>query len=130
MNMNTAASVSVRSMVSELMHLKRDMDWLSYEVDPEWKAFCEFGPEDIGGPFEKLGIIRKKQRPTMLALSQETLARVDALNRESFTGKPSTAATLMGIPVMELPSGSGDYAVNLAPYTFSIDGPYRVYFDL
>lgn len=36
------------------------MEWLTYEVDPEWSRFCSFGPEDIGGPWEKLGVIRKK----------------------------------------------------------------------
>lgn len=36
-----------------------------YEVDPSWRGFCEFGYGDIGGPFEQLGIIRKREKPAI-----------------------------------------------------------------
>lgn len=36
------------------------MEWLKYEVDPAWAKFCDFGPDDLGGVWEKLGVIRKR----------------------------------------------------------------------
>ena len=45
----------------------REMDWLNYEVDPEWLRFMEFGPDDIGGVWETLGVIRKRQPPAYVS---------------------------------------------------------------
>lgn len=49
------------------------MVWPQYEVDPSWSGFCQFGPEDIGGVWEQLGVIRKKPQIAAVYASQETL---------------------------------------------------------
>ena len=54
-----AASTGDYSAPTLLTAMKK-MDWFNYEVDPAWRGFCEFGPEDIGGVWEKLGVIRKR----------------------------------------------------------------------
>jgi hypothetical protein len=40
------------------------LEWLKYEVDPAWAKFCDFGPDDLGGVWEKLGVIRKRPELT------------------------------------------------------------------
>lgn len=52
---SAAFAYSKEHFVDEMMRL----EWLKYQVDPAWQKFCEFTYKDIGGPFEKLGIIRK-----------------------------------------------------------------------
>jgi hypothetical protein len=46
---------TVQFSVSDLRKSMREMEWLSYEVDPSWSRFCSFGPEDIGSVWEKIG---------------------------------------------------------------------------
>ena len=64
------------SIVAHLQQLHRQSEWLNYEVDPEWSRFCSFGPDDIGGPWEKLGVIRRKPRVDVLHLSPDVFERM------------------------------------------------------
>lgn len=106
------------SIVAHLQNLHRQAEWLNYEVDPEWSRFCSFGPDDIGGPFEKLGVIRRKPRIDVLHVSQDVLDRMreyvqkeraaagDPAGNNSNTPDPRS---LYGIPIVmdnRLPPGS------------------------
>lgn len=55
----------------------REMDWLNYEVDPEWSRFMEFGPDDIGGVWETLGVIRKRQPLKSVLLSLQMAKKLN-----------------------------------------------------
>jgi hypothetical protein len=98
----------------------KKLEWLRYEVDPEWKRFCSFGPDDIAGPFEKLGIIRKRVIPDFAVVSQST---IDALNAAAWNGcidpgkgESFSAISLISSPLV--PQG-GAYLVNMKPFLFN-----------
>jgi hypothetical protein len=38
--------------------IRKTLFTYGYEVAPEWRAFCTFGPEDIGTVWEEIGAIR------------------------------------------------------------------------
>ena len=79
------------------------LEWLRYEVDPEWARFCSFGPEDIGGPWEKLGIIRK--RPTFNMIALEKLA-IEAIESKFAKDLLEPQSPLFGMNVVESPAGN------------------------
>jgi hypothetical protein len=57
---------------------ERRLQWPVYEVEPEWAAFCQFGPDDIGSVWEELGVIRKRPEldwPQIRAFYVRRLAR-------------------------------------------------------
>lgn len=92
------------------------LEWFGYEVDPEWRRFCEFGPDDIGGPFEKLGIIRKRPSYDTVVMSQRAS---DAMNLAA------ERACVFGINAMNV--GASDllppdhaYLTDMNPYRFNI----------
>lgn len=81
----------------------RKMDWLNYVVDPEWARFCKFGPEDIGGPFEKLGIIRRIDRVDTVFMSAQMAAEVNRIAEQNILGASLhgfglNVVTVPGIP--------------------------------
>lgn len=79
-----------------LSALKR-AEWLQYEVDPEWVGFCEFGPGDIGGPFESLGVIRKRPQLAAVYLDPSSISALKKVFSDS-------ADSVMGVPIIPIPS--------------------------
>lgn len=77
---------------------------MQYEVDPEWARFCKFGPDDIGGCWEKLGIIRKRRpRPTHVFMPESTLRELrECLRRPDLPVEPDLHS-LYGIRVSASP---------------------------
>lgn len=69
-----------------LAEIKQRLNFIfDYEVDPSWRGFCEFGHKDIGGPFEQLGVIRKRVRgdellPYQMHVFKPMMYRVDDLS--------------------------------------------------
>ena len=51
-----------------LENTMRQMQWIEYEIDPEWGRFCSFGPDDIGTVWEDIGVIRKRPRYTTVVI--------------------------------------------------------------
>lgn len=50
--------------IEPVSEVRKRLDFIfDYEIDPAWRRFCTFTHEDIGGPFEQLGIIRKRAKP-------------------------------------------------------------------
>ena len=88
-----AASTGDYSATTLLTAMKK-MDWFNYEVDPDWRGFCEFGPEDIGGVWEKLGVIRKRDPVKMAIVASDVAAVLD---------KKMADQILYGIPSYGLP---------------------------
>lgn len=66
LTISSAAKISRESIVDSM----KDILWLEYEVDPEWKRFCSFGPEDIGSVWEAIGAIRKRPRYSMAVVGE------------------------------------------------------------
>lgn len=99
----TASSgIAVSDFKYDLPSIVKKAKWLLYEVDPEWKSFCEFGPEDIGGPFEKLGIIRKRKVPAVLFLEPKVRGMIRSLEQAA----SDALLSISGIPVVESPFGN------------------------
>lgn len=82
----------------KLRQLSKQLDWLQYEVDPKWARFCSFGPDDIGGVWEKLGVIRKRPPIAMLLVEKQIM---DQLNND-FMKTVFGPIHLGGIPIMKL----------------------------
>lgn len=118
---------STKDMVTALMKL----EWLYYEVDPEWKRFCSFGPEDMGGPFEKLGIIRKRPRLDTVVMNavQKMNDKMNELMFQQIMGHPPgeyPAALPIGINIIEsplVPPGQA-YKINVPPIGLKFPNPY------
>jgi len=73
--------------VSDLRKAMREMEWLSYEVSPEWSRFCSFGPNDIGSVWEKIGAIRKRPRYDAIMIGDKMLKALnDQLGRQVLNG--------------------------------------------
>lgn len=108
------------TLTAHLEKIHRQTEWLNYEVDPEWSRFCSFGPDDIGGPWEKLGVIRRKPRIDVLRVSPDVLERMREYVRKeraaAGVGDPAgndpntpDPRSLYGVPVVidnRLPPGS------------------------
>lgn len=60
--------------------------WLEYEVDPEWSRFCEFSEKDIGGPWEQLGVIRRRPRPDKVFVNKQDFLMVKKSIAELYPG--------------------------------------------
>lgn len=105
----------------------RDAEWLQYEVDPDWQNFCEFGPDDIGGPFEKLGVIRKRRIPTHLMLSAEAMKELnEAMERQAFNPwgngmSEFVADSMRGLGVIESPVVPNGKAYMFSPLVMPLD---------
>lgn len=67
----------------------REMEWLSYEVAPEWSKFCSFGPDDIGSVWEDIGAIRKRPKFNMLAVSDSMMKELNRRVEDKILGVPS-----------------------------------------
>lgn len=110
--LNAAYQFSIKDMVDSV----KKLDWLNYEVDPEWKRFCSFGPDDIGGPFETLGIIRKRRVPDHLVINPESLKRVEQqLNAQLLGFDPGKGRDFAGISVIPNPLLPPDRAYMINP---------------
>lgn len=99
-----AASTGDYSATTLLTAMKK-LDWFNYEVDPAWRGFCEFGPEDIGGVWEKLGVIRKRDPVQMAVVARDVAA---AMNKQ-VENHILYGAPLHGLPVYVdplLPNGT------------------------
>lgn len=83
--------------VKSISNLIKELDWLNYEVAPEWKRFCSFGPEDIGTVWEQIGAIRKRKLPRGVVISEQI--------RDKMIKKVEkmTENKLFGIPVISSP---------------------------
>ena len=99
-NPNDWAVSHVDYSLSALQTVMKKMDWFSYEVDPDWHDFCEFGPEDIGGVWEKLGVIRKRDPVKMAVVASDVAAVLD---------KKMADQILYGIPSYGLPVYTDPY---------------------
>lgn len=109
----TASSVTYQS----ILDAAKRMEWLAYEVAPEWQKFCEFGPEDIGGVWEKIGAIRKRPVYSHLVVSNQALEAINKrLDREILYGgavsysSHSHDAALFGVRVIGSPCLSPNQA--------------------
>ena len=71
--MSATTTITRKSMLDSI----KAMEWLNYEVDPEWGRFCSFGPEDIGSVWEQIGAIRKKPRYSMALVSEELFQKIN-----------------------------------------------------
>lgn len=114
--MATTTSFSVKSLVDSI----KAMEWLRYEVAPEWDRFCSFGPEDIGSVWEKIGAIRKRPQYSMALISQEMAAKLnkqikaELLNRSGGSyGSAKHDSVMFGLRVEVSPylSGNSGYLV-------------------
>lgn len=94
---------SVKYSVAELEKTIKKLEWLNYEVAPEWSKFCSFGPEDIGSVWEDIGAIRK--RPKYMCVVND--AMVEKMNRrvenQILGFSPMFTDSLYGIPVVKSP---------------------------
>lgn len=69
-----------------LEEIKQRLNFIfDYEIDPSWRGFCEFSHKDIGGPFEQLGVIRKRVRgfellPYQMHVYRPMMYQVDDLS--------------------------------------------------
>ena len=111
-SLNVTYPFSMKDMLNSV----KKLDWLNYEVDPEWKRFCSFGPDDIGGPFEKLCIIRKRHIPSHLVINPESLKRVqEKLNDRVLSFDPGKGYDFTGISVITNPMLPHDQAYIINP---------------
>ena len=79
----TSFNGSFKFTVDDMKKTMREMEWLSYEVDPEWSKFCSFGPDDIGSVWEKIGAIRKRPKFDTLIVSESMKERLNRLMKGS-----------------------------------------------
>lgn len=102
---NNWAAAKVDYSLDALKASMKKMDWFNYEVDPDWRGFCEFGPDDIGGVWEKLGVIRKRDPVKMAIVAADVAAAIDKQMADQILyGSPQ-----YGLPVYTdpyLPRGS------------------------
>ena len=100
-NATTAAGFSYST--KDLARNIKRLEWFGYEVDPEWAQFCEFGPDDIGGPFEKLGIIRKRPRYDTVIAHQRVIDKMNELAWQQCMGhKPGSMPDGMKVVASDL----------------------------
>lgn len=60
-----------------IIDTKLRMDWIDYEVDPEWASFCSFDHRDIGSVWEDLGVIRKRPPSILEIIRQQMITIAD-----------------------------------------------------
>lgn len=102
-------------IVERLREKVRAMEWLEYEVDPDFRGFMEFGPDDIGGVWEKLGVIRRKPKMALMALERSA---IEALEKHF---EQKIGDVLRGIPIVESPAGN--FVVKESPFTHFVARP-------
>lgn len=102
-------------ITEHLRKMTQKLEWLEYEVDPDFQGFMEFGPDDIGGVWEKLGVIRRKPKMALMALERRS---IEALEKH-FEQKIGEA--LFGIPIVESPVGN--FVVKESPFTHFVARP-------
>ena len=80
----------------------KKLEWLNYEVAPEWSRFCSFGPEDIGGVWEQIGAIRRKPTFDQIVVSEQLMQKLNEnfLSQIYSPGGPTLPESLFGIPVV------------------------------
>lgn len=107
----TAMTASKPYAVKDLKNTILSMEWAEYEVAPEWRKFCSFGPEDIGTVWEKIGAIRKRPRISMAIVSEAMMKKLDNEFSRYVLGEPSS---LFGFPVQVSPylSGMSGFLIN------------------
>lgn len=82
----------------------REMEWLSYEVAPEWSKFCSFGPDDIGSVWEDIGAIRKRPKFNMLAVSDSMMKEMNPrVEDKILNSNADIPGFIFGIPVVHSP---------------------------
>ena len=78
---------TVSFSVDDMRKSMREMEWINYEVSPEWSRFCSFGPEDIGSVWEQIGAIRKRPRFDAIMIGERMLKALnDQLERQVLDG--------------------------------------------
>jgi hypothetical protein len=103
--LTNTASFSVESLRKSF----REMEWISYEVDPEWSRFCSFGPDDIGSVWEKIGAIRKRPRYDAIMIGDKMLKALNQRIESDFFSGPQNYlsgvhdARLFGLRVIGTP---------------------------
>lgn len=100
---NNYTTNSFKYSTQDLLKNVKRLEWLRYEVDPEWARFCSFGPEDIGGPWEKLGIIRRRPHFDTIALEKRAIEAIDSKFAKDLLEHQSP---LFGMNVVESPVGN------------------------
>lgn len=61
------AVVSSEKRIAPKYAIKATLAMYGYEVAPEWKRFCTFGPKDIGTVWEEIGAIRPMKINQLIA---------------------------------------------------------------
>ena len=98
----STTQITDSTSTEKLRQLSKQLDWLQYEVDPKWARFCSFGPDDIGGVWEKLGVIRKRPPIAMLLVEKQIM---NQLNND-FMKTVFDPIHIGGIPIVESPAGN------------------------
>ena len=102
---NAAFSVTRESLLDSM----RELEWLKYEVAPEWRRFCSFGPEDIGSVWETIGAIRKRPQYSMAVMSQKMLDAINSkIERDVLFGGAENYSMMSGIRIEVSPFLSGN----------------------
>jgi hypothetical protein len=100
LKLSSTSMFSVKALTDSV----RQLEWLRYEVAPEWQRFCSFGPEDIGSVWEQIGAIRKRPRMATVMLPEAMIASMNrAIERECLYGSARHDALLFGVRVLGTP---------------------------
>lgn len=77
----------------------RKLEWLKYEVAPEWQRFCSFGPEDMGSVWEEIGAIRRRPTISRVIVSEEMAKRMNKIIEEEVLFRPTGYGVVSGYGV-------------------------------
>ena len=103
-------SSTFKITAADIESMQRQAEWPLYEIDERWKSFCKFGPEDIGGVWEKLGAIRRR-RVDLLVVADSMRKKIDDLIEQQILGT-GNAVDGFGFPVVYTNAmGSGVYGI-------------------
>lgn len=95
-----AALPSITSFsVVELRDSIKQMEWLNYEVAPEWQRFCSFGPEDMGSVWEEIGAIRRRPTISRVIVSEEMAKRMNKIIEEEVLFRPTGYGVVSGFGI-------------------------------
>jgi 3-methyladenine DNA glycosylase Tag len=125
---NATTEAGIPYSTKDMVKAIRKLEWFGYEVDPEWARFCEFSADDIGGPFEKLGIIRKRPRYDAVVMNQRAY---DAMSKAAeniclygFDPGKGDSFSAMNVVASDLMPPDSAYLVDLRPYMFAVQSPF------
>lgn len=94
---NLSACSAVKITAEFVRDHIRELEWLEYEIAPEWQRFCEFGPQDIGTIWEDIGAIRRRPRPKIAIVSAMMAEQLNRRIEQDIIG------VAVGFPVFTSP---------------------------